>query len=288
MFFQVMLSGIAAGSIYALVALGFVLIFKSTDVVNFAQGEMVMLGAYLGVTFFTILKLPFLVVFIIVLGTSSFFGMLVERVACRPLMKQSVLTVIIATIAVGIMMKSGARLIWGPELWPFPAIMSRKPLQIGSALITPESLGVIAISVAAMAVFYLFFKYSKMGKAMRACSQNQDASALMGVNVRGIFSLAWGISCSLAALGGILLAPLQAPSPTMGLIAIPAFAAAIIGGFESLPGAVIGGFLVGIIQNLSGFYISSVLKDIIAFLLLIGILMVKPSGLFGKALRKRV
>lgn len=288
MFFQVVLSGIAAGSIYALVALGFVLIYKATDVVNFAQGEMVMLGAYLGVTFFTILKLPFLIVFIIVLGTSSFFGMLVERVACRPLMKQSVLTVIIATIAVGIMMKSGARLIWGPELWPFPAIMSRKPLQIGSALITPESLGVIAISVAAMAVFYLFFKYSKMGKAMRACSQNQDASALMGVNVRGIFSLAWGISCSLAALGGILLAPLQAPSPTMGLIAIPAFAAAIIGGFESLPGAVIGGFLVGIIQNLSGFYISSVLKDIIAFLLLIGILMVKPSGLFGKALRKRV
>jgi branched-chain amino acid transport system permease protein len=276
-----MLSGIAAGSIYALVALGFVLIFKATDAVNFAQGEMVMLGAYLGVTFFTILKLPFLVVFIIVLGTSLFFGMLVERVACRPLMKQSVLTVIIATIAVGIMMKSGARLIWGPELWPFPAIMSRKPLQIGSALITPESLGVIAIAVAAMAVFYLFFKYSKMGK-------NQDASALMGVNVRGIFSLAWGISCSLAALGGILLAPLQAPSPTMGLIAIPAFAAAIIGGFESLPGAVIGGFLVGIIQNLTGFYISSVLKDIIAFLLLIGILMVKPSGLFGKALRKRV
>ncbi|MEE9612704.1 MAG: hypothetical protein V3W19_15740, partial [Desulfatiglandales bacterium] len=106
MFFQVMLSGIAAGSIYALVALGFVLIFKSTDAVNFAQGEMVMLGAYLGVTFFTILKFPFLVVFIIVLGTSSFFGMLVERVACRPLMKQSVLTVIIATIAVGIMMKS--------------------------------------------------------------------------------------------------------------------------------------------------------------------------------------
>jgi branched-chain amino acid transport system permease protein len=288
LFFQVVLSGIAAGSIYALVALGFVLIFKATDAVNFAQGEMVMLGAYLGVTFFTILKLPFLIVFIIVLGTSLFFGMLVERVACRPLMKQSVLTVIIATIAVGIMMKSGARLIWGPELWPFPAIMSRKPLQIGSALITPESLGVIAIAVAAMGVFYLFFKYSKMGKAMRACSQNQDASALMGVNVRGIFSLAWGISCSLAALGGILLAPLQAPSPTMGLIAIPAFAAAIIGGFESLPGAVIGGFLVGIIQNLSGFYISSVLKDIIAFLLLIGILMVKPSGLFGKALRKRV
>ena len=190
MFFQVILSGIAAGSIYALVALGFVLIFKSTDAVNFAQGEMVMLGAYLGVTFFTILKLPFLVVFIIVLGASFFFGMLVERVACRPLMKQSVLTVIIATIAVGIMMKSGARLIWGPELWPFPAIMSRKPLQIGSALITPESLGVIAISVAAMAVFYLFFKYSKMGKAMRACSQNLDASALMGVSVRGIFSLA--------------------------------------------------------------------------------------------------
>ena len=283
-----MLSGIAAGSIYALVALGFVLIFKATDVVNFAQGEMVMLGAYLGVTFYTILKLPFLVVFLIVLGITAIFGVFVERVACGPLRKQSVLTVIIATIAVGIMMRSGARLIWGPELWPFPAVMSRNPLKIGSAMITPESLGIIGIALAAMAVFYLFFKYTKMGKAMRACSQNQDASALMGVSVKGIFSLTWGISCGLAATGGILLAPLQAPSPTMGLIAIPAFAAAIIGGFESLPGAVIGGFLVGIIQNLSGYYISSVLKDIVAFLMLIAILMIKPSGLFGKALKKRV
>jgi branched-chain amino acid transport system permease protein len=155
-------------------------------------------------------------------------------------------------------------------------------------MITPESLGVTAIAMAAMALFYLFFKYSRMGKAMRACSQNQDASSLMGVSVKGIFSLTWGISSSLAAIGGILLAPLQPPSPTMGLIAIPAFAAAIIGGFESLPGAVIGGFLVGIIQNLAGYYVSSILKDIIAFLMLIAILMVKPSGLFGKALTKRV
>lgn len=288
MFYQVILSGIAAGSIYALVALGFVLIYKATDVVNFAQGEMVMLGAYLGVTFYTIMKLPFVAVFVIVLLSTCFYGMLVERAACRPLMKQSVLTIIIATIAVGIMMRSGARLVWGPELWPFPPIMSRTPIHIGSALITPEGLGIIAIAVAAMSMFYFFFKYTKVGKAMRATSQNQNASALMGVNVKGIFSLTWAISASLGALGGILLAPLQPVSPNMGFIAIPAFAAAIIGGFESLPGAVIGGFLVGIIQNLSGYYISTVLKDIIAFLLLIAILMVKPSGLFGKALRKRV
>ena len=288
LFSQVILSGIAAGSIYALVALGFVLIFKATDVVNFAQGEMVMLGAYLGVTCFTILKLPFTAVFPIVVVTTAIFGIFVERVACRPLMKQSVLTIIIATIAVGIMMRSGARLIWGPEVWPFPAIMSRKPVKLGSATITPEGIGIIVMALAVMAVFYLFFKYTKMGKAMRACSQNQVASALMGVSVKGIFSLTWLVSCSLAAVGGILLAPLQPPSPHMGLIAIPAFAAAIIGGFESLPGAVIGGFLVGIIQNLAGFYISSVLKDIIAFLMLIAILMIRPSGLLGKSLKKRV
>lgn len=288
MFYQVVVSGIAAGSIYALVALGFVLIYKATDVVNFAQGEMVMFGAYLGVTLYTILKFPFVAVFVIVLISTAIYGILVERAACRPLMKQSVLTVIIATIAVGIMMRSGARLVWGPEPWPYPSIMSRIPVHIGSVVITPESLGITAIAMAAMAVFYLFFKYSKLGKAMRACSQKQNAAALMGVNVKGIFSLTWAVSTSLGALGGILLAPLQPVSPNMGLIAIPAFAAAIIGGFESLPGAVIGGFLVGIIQNLSGFYISTVVKDIIAFLLLIAILMVKPSGLFGKALRKRV
>ncbi len=285
---QLVVSGVAAGAIYALVALGFVVIYKATEVVNFAQGELVMLGAYWAITFHVVLKFPYPGAFALALLGTAAVGILVELTASRPVLKGSVLSVIIATIAVGMILRNAARLIWGPEIWPFPPVLSRTPYALAGLLVTPESLWVAAVTLAFMAGSYLFFTYHRVGKGMRAVSQNRTAAALVGISVKRTFSVAWGLSAILAGVAGILLAPLQPASPTMGLVAIPAFAAAILGGFDSMVGAVVGGFILGIVQNLAGFYISSVFKDIIAFLILIAILIVKPSGLFGGHTAQRV
>ncbi len=288
MFGQVVVSGMAAGAIYALVAVGFVVIYKATEVVNFAQGELVMLGAYWAITFHVIFRLPYAAAFALALLGTAAVGLLVELAASRPLLKESVLSVIIATIAVGMILRNVARLVWGPELWPFPPVLSRAPFRLVGLLVTPESLWVTGATLGCMAACYLFFAYHRVGKGMRAVSQNRTAAALVGISVRSSFSVAWGISAVLAGVAGVLLAPLQPASPSMGLVAIPAFAAAILGGFDSMAGAVVGGFLLGIVQNLAGFYISSVFKDIIAFLILIAILVVRPAGLFGTHAAQRV
>lgn len=288
MFWQLVLSGIAAGSVYALVALGLVLIYKSTDVVNFAQGELVMLGAYFAITFHTIFHIPYLPALALALVATMLAGLIVDLVAIRPIQQESILSIIIATIAVGLILRNTARLVWGPELWPFPPMLSRTPFNVAGMLVTPESLGIGAVTLAFMAVYALFFRRHRIGKAMRAVAENRRAAALVGISVKRIFSVAWVMSALLAGLAGLLLAPLQPASPTMGLIAVTAFAAAIVGGFESMTGAVVGGFLLGVIQNLAGFYVSAVLKDTIAFIIVIAVLVVRPAGLLGRQTVRRV
>jgi len=288
MFAQLVVSGLAAGSVYALVALGLVMIYKATDVVNFAQGELVMLGAYFAITFHVIMGVPYLPAFALALVCSVVAGLLIDLVASRPLRQEPVLSMIIATIAVGLILRNAARLVWGPDLWPFPPMLSRAPLRLGTLLVTPESLGIGVVTLGFMALCALFFRRHRLGKAMRAVAENRRAAALVGVSVKQTSSLAWALSGGLAGLAGVLLAPLQPASPTMGLVAVTAFAAAILGGFESMTGAVVGGFLLGIIQNLVGFYVSPVLKDTIAFLILIAVLVVRPAGLMGRQVVQRV
>jgi len=280
LFAQVVLSGLSLGSLYALVGLGFVIIFKSTSVVNFAHGEMLMLGAMIALWLHIDLGVQFhLAVLAAVLLTAA-LGALVEVVAFRPLRAAPVVTVILATVAVAQMIRAGVRIVRGPEVSRFPPMFPTEPFSFLGVTMTPLGLGIIVVSLLLVLVFVLFFRKTKLGKGMEATSENPEAATLVGISVNQTFSLIWAVGAGLAAAAGILLAPLIIITPDMGLIGIKGFIGAVLGGFTSIPGAVAGGFLLGVIENLAGFYIAGSMKDVIAFLVLLLVLWVRPSGLF--------
>jgi branched-chain amino acid transport system permease protein len=285
---QVLISGVTLGSLYALVGLGFVVIYRATKVVNFAQGEMVMLGAILALYFHSDLRLPYIVAFLLTVLLCGLFGAALERIAYRPLMNASVVTLILATVAVAQMIKAGVRILRGSEVSRFPSILSAEPFTIAGVSMTPLSLSIITISVLLVAAFMLFFRKTKLGKGMEATSENREAALLVGISVNRTFSLVWAISSGLAAAAGILLAPLINITPDMGTIGIKGFIGAILGGFTSIPGAIAGCFLLGIIENLGGVYIASSMKDVISFCALVLILVLRPQGLFAANVGKRV
>ena len=287
MLLDLLISGLLAGSLYALVALGMVVIFKATDVVNFAQGEMVMAGGYLGYLFRVVLGWSWITTILAVLACSLVLGLLLERVANRPLMRAQSFTVIIATIALGIILRNIARIIWTDEVYALPAVVSVQPVaQLAGVRLTAQSLFVLGSALGLVGALYAFFQ-TKLGKAMRAVQQNRTGAELVGIELPVIFALTWGVSALLAGAAGFLLAPLVGVSPAMGWIAVKAFVAAIIGGFSSIPGTIAGGFVVGVVENLAGGYISTAMKDIVTYAILIGVLMVRPYGLFGGDQAKR-
>jgi len=284
---QVLISGVTLGSLYALVGLGFVVIYRATKVVNFAQGEMMMLGAILALYFFSDLSIPYFAAFLLAVLLCGMFGIALERVAYRPLLNAPVVTLILATVAVGQMMRAGVRILRGSEVSRFPSILSAEPFVIAGVTLTPLSLSIIAIAILLVYAFMLFFRRTRLGKGMEATSENRDAALLVGISVNQTFSLVWAIGSALAATAGVLLAPLIIITPEMGTIGIKGFIGAILGGFNSIPGAVAGCFLLGVIENLGGVYIASSMKDVIAFCVLVLILTVKPQGLFGAEEGKR-
>jgi branched-chain amino acid transport system permease protein len=277
---QVLVSGITLGSLYALVGLGFVVIYRATKVVNFAQGEMMMLGAMLALYFYADLNLPYSAAFLLAIVLCGGFGVALERIAYRPLLSAPVVTLILATVAVGQMSKAAVRILRGSEVSRFPSILPADPFTIAGVSVTPLSLSIITISILLMGAFILFFRKTKLGKGMEATSENRDAALLVGISVNRTFSLVWAIGSGLAAAAGVLLAPLIIITPEMGTIGIKGFIGAILGGFTSIPGAIAGCFLLGIIENLGGVYIASSMKDVIAFCALLLILIVRPQGLF--------
>jgi branched-chain amino acid transport system permease protein len=285
---QQIVSGITSGSIYALIALGFVAIYKATDILNFAQGEFVMIGAYFWLLVYNTFHLPYPLVFLISFCMAGVLGMVIERTVSRPLLNAPHMSVVFATVAVGIILRGMVRWIWGPFYYPFPKMLSNRPYEIAGVLVTPQNLWIILIVLSLMLTFYLFFKFTKMGKAMRATAQNRNAASLMGIRIKTVFSMTWAISAIMGAIAGCLLAPLVTANPDMGWVIIKAFAASIIGGFGSIPGAIVGGFLLGIIENIAGGFISTAFKDVASFLLIIVILVVMPSGLLGGISKKRV
>jgi len=284
---QVLISGVTLGSLYALVGLGFVVIYRATKVVNFAQGEMMMLGAILALYFFSDLSIPYFAAFLLAVLLCGMFGIALERVAYRPLLNAPVVTLILATVAVGQMMRASVRILRGSEVSRFPSILSAEPFIIAGVTLTPLSLSIIAIAILLVCAFMLFFRRTRLGKGMEATSENRDAALLVGISVNQTFSLVWAIGSALAATAGVLLAPLIIITPEMGTIGIKGFIGAILGGFNSIPGAVAGCFLLGVIENLGGVYIASSMKDVIAFCVLVLILTVKPQGLFGAEEGKR-
>jgi branched-chain amino acid transport system permease protein len=286
--FQAVASGITAGSVYALIALGFVLIYKGTRVVNFGQGEQVMLGAYLALVLHTFLHLPFGIALAGALLLAGLFGILIELLVLRPIVASSPLTKIIATLAVGLILREGMRALMGPNAYPFPFLLSPAPIRVGGVLVTPANVAVVVVALGVMALFYLFFRHARLGKALRAACENRIGAALVGISVPFVFAAIWALASVLAGIAGILLAPLVTLTPDMGLVAIKGWVAAVVGGFTSLPGAVLGGILLGVIETLSGSYVSTALKDGITYGLLIAILILCPSGLLERRAVKKV
>jgi branched-chain amino acid transport system permease protein len=287
-FLQMVLSGLTLGSLYALVGIGFVIIFKSTGVVNFAHGEMLMLGAIIALYLHGDAGLPFLPAITLAILATSVFGALVERVAFRPLRLAPIITVILATVAVGQMIRSAVRIIRGPEVSRFPSLFPTEPFSAFGVTMTPMGLSIIVFSLLLVVLFMLFFRHTRLGRGMQATSENREAATLVGISVDQTFSMIWAIGAGLAAAAGILLAPLIIITPDMGLIAIKGFIGAVLGGFTSIPGAVAGGFLLGVIENLAGVYIDGSMKDPIAFAVLLLVLWLRPAGLFVRSGAGRV
>jgi len=280
---QQIISGLATGSMYALVAIGYSLIWSGMKVVNFAQGEVFMFGAFITVTMFVILGQSFLTSIILGLIIGGVIGWLIYKLVVLPNLKKGFLFVIVGCVGVQILLRNIAIIIWGSSGIPFPSVFSTKPVEVMGILIVPEDIWIFFIGATAMLMLYIFLNRTKVGTAMRAAAQNREIAKMMGINIKLTDSLTFLIGGILAALAGILLSPTMFVTPQMGAsIANKAFSAAVIGGFGSVPGAALGGFILGIIENIVGGFLSSGYKDAIAFLILILFLMFKPSGLFGR------
>jgi branched-chain amino acid transport system permease protein len=281
-------SGLATGCVYALIALGFVLIFKATDVVNFAQGEFVMASGFMSYTLLIGLGLPYGLVLVATIVLSGLMGVVLERVVVRPIMDAPIFSIVIATIGASIVLRSSAGIVYGYDVLPLPTIFSKDPIRLGVVQFTAMDIGVIGSSLVIMLALYLFFKLTKTGMAMRATAQSQTAARLMGVSIKRIFSLTWAISAAIGGVAGVLIAPIIYLDPNLGFIGVKAFAGAILGGFGSIPGAIVGGMLLGIIENLSGYFFNAGIKQVSTYILLILVLVVRPAGLFGAAPVRKV
>jgi len=295
-FLQLVISGIAQGCIYGLIALGFVLIYKATETVNFAQGDLMMLGGFLGLSCMAVLGMPFWLAFLATLAVMMLFGMLLERALLRPLLGQAAFTVVMLTIGIGYLARGLVTMIpgWGTETHTLPVPYKDDVLRvvIGSTadalILSMEHMVIIAVTAFLIAILFLFFRYTKLGIAMQASSQNQLAAFYMGIPVRRINMLVWGISAAVSACAGLLLAPITFVHVNMGYIGLKAFPAAVIGGFGSIPGALVGGLIVGIVESLAGFYLPEGFKDIAAYIVVLVMLAIQPNGLFGDKMRKKV
>ena len=280
-FFQLLISGLSVGSIYALVAVALVIPFKASSILNFSQGELVTVGAYAGLVL-SQFGLPYWVVFpgAIVIGLA--FGLMVERMIIRRIMSAPEFTLVIATFAVGLIIQSGIRLYWQDNLFSMDNPMPVSSMEVKGVVLNLQYLWVIFCTTALVAVLAWFFKFNRLGKAMRAVSISHQAARLMGVHVERVLMASWGLSGAIGAMSGILLAPIVGINPELGHLILKALVAAVIGGFTSLPGALVGGLVLGLVETFSGALYGSTLKNILPFLLLVLFLLLKPYGLFGK------
>jgi branched-chain amino acid transport system permease protein len=285
---QILVDGTILGTTYAICALGMVVIFKATDVINIAQGELVMMTAFFAFTFRVLLGWSFAVSALIAIALAVLLSMLIERLAIRPLIKAPLWTAIIATLALMLILQSIARLVWGPEVFTFPPIFSTTPFTLAGLRFYRSDVAIFGISVVYMVLLYPFFKYTKIGKAMRAVQLDKEAASLMGISVRKVYSYVWLLNAILVGTIGILFAPRLGVYSTMGTVFIKGFVVAVMGGFTSFAGSIVGGVLLGIIETLSGIYISTTMKDIVSFVVLILVLVLRPTGLFPQSMTKRV
>lgn len=286
---QLVVSGLALGSIYALLALSLVIINKATDVVNFSQGEMAMLGTFAALALLGATGVPLVLLMLLALPLGFAFGALVERVAIRPLASAPPINALIATIGLWLVFHHLAGWIWGYDPYRFPSLFSPEPVTLLGARISQNSIGTLGVSLGVMAALYLFFEHTRLGIGMRAASLNRRAAQLMGVNVGRISMTAWGLASGIGVVAGMLVAPVTfLDFEMMVIVLLKAFAGAILGGFNSLPGAVIGCLVIGVVENLFSAYVSNAFKDAFAFGIIVLVLMFRPAGLFTRTLGTKV
>ncbi len=287
-FIQLMVNGLTLGSVYALAAVGFVIVYSTTGVVNFAAGQFVMLGTFAGVATLTEAGLAWPVGYAAALAAMAVFGALFFIFLYLPLRHSPVVSVIIGTVAIGIFLQNAALLAFGS--WPFrlPSPLEGIAVPIGSAIIAAHALAVMAVTAISIGLLWLLFYRTSLGISMRAVAQDVQAAHLMGLQVNRLLAFSWILAALFAGIAGLMVGPLWFADVNMGnSIALKAFAASIIGGFGSLPGAIAGGLLVGLTEILGASYLSSAYKDLIAFGLMIAFLLVRPQGLFGERIQER-
>nr|WP_263326603.1 branched-chain amino acid ABC transporter permease [Neobacillus sp. Marseille-Q6967] len=279
---QIIVSGLIFGCIYALAALGLVLIFKTTEVVNFAHGEMAMVTTFISYVFLSSFGFSYITSLLLALLFAAAFGLVVYLVFMKRVQSAPHLNQIVLTLGLFMLFNGLAGLIWGYQPLSFPEAIEGEPFQLGSVFITSNELFILGLTILLMLLFFLVFRFTKQGLAMRAASQDIGAAELMGIKVSSVFMGTWALGTILGGIAGMMTAPITFLSPNMmGEILIIAFAAAVLGGFISLPGAVLGGLIVGVFENLVSYYIAPEMKIVFTFLLIIVVLYIRPQGIFG-------
>jgi branched-chain amino acid transport system permease protein len=291
-FLELLTSGIAVGCLYALIALGFVLILKATDVLNFAHGEIIMISAFICYFLMTKFQFSFLTAVLITAIIAFLMGIITERLVLRPLLGEPVFAMVMITIGLSIFLRSMAGILFGHDNHVFPSPFPKESVNLGGVILSQTQIWIIISTALLILLFFLFFKYSRQGLAMRGTADDQNTALLMGISVKRVFALIWGISFVTAAVAGIFLANVMVINIGLTFVAISAFPAIILGGLESIPGAIIGGLAIGVIENLAGGYLDQMVgggvKDVTPFVVLFLILLIKPYGLFGKKEIERV
>jgi len=286
--FQFLITGITVGSTYALVGLGFAIIYNASDVVNFAQGEFVMIGAMSAISLLAI-GVPYAPALLAAVVITVCVGMMLEKFAIEPAKGASVITMIIITIGASIFLRGAALLVWGKDFHALPPFTGDQPIRVAGAAVLPQSLWVMGITAVLVLLVRYFFSHTGMGKAVLACSYNKTAAHLVGINVKLMLLMAFGLSALLGGTAGLLIAPITFMSYGAGImLALKGFAASILGGMGNAMGAVVGGLLLGILESLGAGLISSGYKDAIAFIIILLVLFIRPSGLFGGHAAERV
>lgn len=282
-FLQLLVSGLATGSIYGLVALGFVLIYKATDVFNFAHGDYLMVAAFMMSSLTVSWGMPFGLAVIAVLVTAALLGLLTQAIVVRPMLGQPLLSIVMVTLGLSLIIRSIVVIMWGPLERRVQSPLPNKVLDIGGVIISTLDLIVIGVSLAVLALFALFFRRSSLGLEMRATAENFEAAVLSGVNANRVFRVALMLGTMIAAVGGIMLSNVSIVNIGMGEAALlAALPAIVIGGFQSLNGAVVGGLIVGVISKMASGYVGTGTENVVVYTVLLLMLMVRPYGLFGE------
>jgi branched-chain amino acid transport system permease protein len=284
MLLQLILSGISQGSIYALVALGMTVVYRATGVVNFAHGEFFMLGAFVVYVLIQVAGLPFYAAAPLAIIVMFYTGKAIERLLVRPIALSPHIIIAMMTVAISYLARGIARVFWGSEVLPMPAVFSMPPIEIGTLVFTSQDVIITAVTMLLVLGFFLFFHHTRFGRIAQAASASPRGAALVGINVDAFSGNMWGIAAALGAVAGILVAPVTLLYPDMGAqTLIRAFAAMTLGGFGNLGGAIAGGLAMGVLEQLAGGYVSTALIDVFAFMVIIAVLIIRPNGLFGRA-----